>query len=75
MTSNVQLDPNYKPSDSLFGVTLRSIMAIPMLKDGELVGIVYIEQELRKGPFEKLGINLTALQNLVSIASLHYKLV
>ena len=72
MTSNVQQDPKYKPSDSIFGLTLRSIMAIPMLKDTKLIGIVYIEQELRKGPFEKLNLNLSALQNLVSIATLHY---
>jgi len=72
MTSNVQQDPKYKPSDSIFGLTLRSIMAIPMLKDSKLIGIVYIEQELRKGTFERLGLNLSALQNLVSIATLHY---
>lgn len=70
MSSNVQEDSNYKPSDSLFGITLRSVLAIPMLNMDKLIGVIYVEQTLRKGPFERLNLNLNVLQSLASIVTI-----
>lgn len=76
MSSNVQEDTNYKPSDSLFGITLRSVLGIPMLNADKLVGVIYVEQTLRKGPFERLNLNLNVLQSLASIVTItHTRLI
>ncbi len=72
LTSNAQLDPRFRSSESVFAYGLRSILCAPLIYQGTQLGVLYVENRAQAGIFsyEDLGILATfANQAAVALAN------
>lgn len=53
LTTNANEDPRYSNSQSIVAHSLRSVLAAPLIVDGEVIGVVYLDNRLTKGLFNK----------------------
>lgn len=58
LTNNAQFDDRYKPGASIIMRGLRAILCAPMLVNGRLIGVVYVDTALRSGNFTESDLRL-----------------
>jgi phosphoserine phosphatase RsbU/P len=58
LTNNAQYDRRYNPGDSIIIRGLRAILSAPMLVNGRLIGVVYVDTSLRSGNFTESDLRL-----------------
>lgn len=69
LTSNAQIDPRFKGSESIFAYGLRSILCAPLIFQGESLGAIYLENRARSGAFSQDDLStLTAFANQATTA-------
>ena len=51
VTTNAQLDPRFKKTESVVGYSLRSILCIPLRVHGRITGVIYADHRARAGLF------------------------
>ncbi len=69
LTSNAQLDPRFKNSESIIAYGLRSILCAPLLFQGDALGVIYLENRARTGVFTRDDIAiLAAFANQAAVA-------
>ena len=65
----IQMDPTLKPSESMYQLSLRSAIAVPLLGQKRTVGVIYADTSLLTGAFDPFGISLlSALASHTAIA-------
>ncbi len=60
LTTNARADARFRSSESIPLQDIRSAMCSPMLHDGELVGIIYLDTVGAVGEFDARGLELLA---------------
>jgi transcriptional regulator with GAF, ATPase, and Fis domain len=69
LTSNAQLDTRFQGMESVAGLTLRSIVCIPLTLRGQCIGVLYADNRMQEGLFQDNVIPmLTAFGNQAAIA-------
>jgi adenylate cyclase len=69
LTTNAQQDPRFDRQDSIVAYNLRSILCVPMLVKGNLVGVIYVDNRIRSGIFTQTEVSLlTAFANQAGVA-------
>ena len=53
LTTNANDDPRYSSSVGIVGHSLRSVLAAPLIVDDKVIGVVYLDNRLTKGLFDK----------------------
>jgi Nif-specific regulatory protein len=75
LTSNAVQDPRFKKSDSLIMFKILSILAAPLYRKENLLGLLYLDSRTQKNVFNKNSLAyLTAFSNLSAIATENAKL-
>lgn len=64
LTNNAQFDTRYQAGQSIIMRGLRAILCAPMIVQGRLVGVVYVDTSMRKGNFSQADAEL-----LMAVAS------
>jgi signal transduction histidine kinase len=69
LTTNAQIDPRFRQSDSIVAYGMRSILCAPLLYQEETLGVIYLDNRARAGVFtqEDLAM-LSAFANQASVA-------
>jgi PAS domain S-box-containing protein len=57
-TDNAKTDPRYEGHDSIVGHQFRSILAVPLIVRGEIIGVVYCDNRILVGLFKEHEMNL-----------------
>jgi adenylate cyclase len=57
-TDNARTDPRYEGHESIVGHQLRSILAVPLMVRGEIIGAVYCDNRIMVGLFKEHEMNL-----------------
>ena len=57
-TDNAGTDPRYQGHESIIGHQLRSILAVPLMVRGEIIGAVYCDNRIMVGLFKEHEMNL-----------------
>ncbi|MCB9461707.1 MAG: GAF domain-containing protein [Anaerolineaceae bacterium] len=57
LTSNASEDPRFSGQSSIVNLSLRSIMAFPLMARGIVLGAVYVENQLSAGLFSRDDLN------------------
>ncbi|MGC9348477.1 MAG: ATP-binding protein [Anaerolineae bacterium] len=72
LTTNAQVDPRFRQSDSIVAYGLRSILCAPLIHQGQPLGVIYLDNRARAGVFtqEDLAM-LTAFADQASTAVAH----
>ncbi len=69
LTSNAQVDPRFKGSESIFAYGLRSILCAPLVFQNETLGALYLENRARSGAFSQDNLStLTAFAAQATMA-------
>ncbi len=69
MTTDAQDDPRFRGEESVIGFRLRSILCVPMKAKDKLIGIIYVDNRLRRGLFTRSDHNLLiAFANEAAVA-------
>ncbi len=69
LTFDATVDPRFKNAPSLAMSDVRSIGAVPLLREKNLIGVIYVDSSRRKGLFTSDTLKfLTLFSNLASIA-------
>lgn len=69
LTDNARADPRYKSMESIVGYQLRSILAVPLIVRGEIIGAVYCDNRALSAVFKDSELNLlTAFANQAAVA-------
>lgn len=69
LTSNASSDPRFQSKDSIIGMSLRSIMAVPLITRDEIIGVVYCDNRFMVGVFKQHEMDLlTAFANQAATA-------
>lgn len=69
LTSNASQDERYQQKQSIVGFALRSILAVPLQVRGEIIGVVYCDNRILAGLFQKNELELlTAFANQAAVA-------
>ncbi len=69
LTTNAQDDPRYADQKSVVGFALRSIIAVPLKVRDEMIGIVYCDNRIMAGLFQKREMDLmSAFADHASVA-------
>jgi signal transduction histidine kinase len=58
VTTNAQDDPRFAKQESVVQFALRSIMAVPLMVRGRIIGVLYVDNKIRAGTFEETGLGL-----------------
>jgi signal transduction histidine kinase len=75
VTTNAQNDPRFGDQASIITYSLRSILCVPLIVKGSLIGVIYADNRAREGLFtEKEGRLLAAFANQAAIAIENAKL-
>ncbi|HUS83705.1 MAG TPA: GAF domain-containing protein, partial [Anaerolineales bacterium] len=53
LTTNAQFDDRFSKQDSITRFALRSILCLPLRTHGEVIGVIYIDNKIRSGAFNK----------------------
>jgi signal transduction histidine kinase len=69
LTTNAQIDPRFRQSESIIAYGLRSILCAPLIHQGQPLGVIYLDNRARAGVFtqEDLAM-LAAFANQASTA-------
>ena len=69
LTSNAQVDPRFKGSESIFAFGLRSILCVPLIYYDTELGVIYVENRAQAGVFssDDLAV-LAAFTNQAAVA-------
>ncbi|MBN1873673.1 MAG: GAF domain-containing protein [Anaerolineae bacterium] len=69
LTTNAQIDPRFQGSESIIAYGLRSILCVPLLYQGEPLGVIYLDNRARAGVFSKEDLaTLAAFANQAAVA-------
>ena len=69
LTTNALEDPRFKGQQSVMSQSLRSIMAVPLMARGQVIGIAYVENRIVAGLFTQDDLEtLEALAGQASVA-------
>ncbi len=69
LTDNAHSDPRYQSMESIIGYQLRSILAVPLIVRGEVIGVVYCDNKVMTALFKDSELNLlTAFANQAAVA-------
>ncbi len=69
ITDNATMDPRYQSNQSVVGFQLRSIMAVPLKIQAEVIGVVYCDNRIFTGIFKPQDLHLlTGFANQAAIA-------
>jgi PAS domain S-box-containing protein len=69
LTTNALEDPRFGGQESIVAYNLRSILAVPLKVKGELIGVIYADNKIRKGLFtEKERALLSGFANQAAVA-------
>ncbi|MBL8132366.1 MAG: GAF domain-containing protein [Anaerolineae bacterium] len=69
LTDNARADPRYQSMESIVGYQLRSILAVPLIVRGEVIGVVYCDNRALTAVFKDSELNLlTAFANQAAVA-------
>jgi len=69
LTDNASMDSRYGEQKSVVGFALRSILAVPLKVRGEVIGVVYCDNRILAGLFQKHELELlTAFANQAAFA-------
>lgn len=60
LTTNAQQDPRFDSQDSVITLNLRSILCVPLIAKGKLIGAIYADNRVRTGLFTETERNLLA---------------
>ena len=58
ITDNARQDPRYDRQDSIVGLSLRSILAVPLRVGSDVIGVVYCDNQILAGLFKAHELNL-----------------
>ena len=53
LTTNAQFDDRFSKQDSITRFALRSILCLPLRTHGEVIGVIYIDNKIKSGAFNK----------------------
>jgi len=53
LTTNAQVDDRFSTQDSITRFSLRSVLCLPLRTRGEVVGVIYIDNKIKSGAFNK----------------------
>ena len=53
LTTNAQIDDRFSKHDSITRFGLRSILCLPLLTHGEVMGVIYIDNKIKSGAFNE----------------------
>lgn len=68
-TDNAAADERYQSQESIVGLSLRSILAVPLVTHGETIGVVYCDNRLMSGLFKQHELEiLTVFANQAAVA-------
>src|SRR5579859_5654994 len=69
VTTNAQQDVNWKDKESIIGLKLLSILCVPLMLRGEVTGLIYADNRLKKGIFAERELQLLeAFANQAAVA-------
>ena len=69
LTHNALSDPRYQGQQSIVGFALRSILAVPLMVSGAVIGVVYCDNRIRAGLFKDHEMKLlNAFANQAAVA-------
>ena len=69
LTTNALEDPRFGGQESIVAYNLRSILAVPLMVKGELIGVIYADNKIRQGLFtEKERALLSGFANQAAVA-------
>lgn len=69
LTDNASQDSRYDSQESIVGLQLRSILAVPLKVRDEILGVVYCDNRFLQGLFKQSELNvLTAFSNQAAVA-------
>ena len=69
ITANAQIDPRFTGKESIVAHKLRSILCIPLLLKGKLLGVIYTDDRVHTGMFEQPDLSVvTAFANQAAVA-------
>lgn len=69
LTDNASQDSRYDSQESIVGLQLRSILAVPLKVRDEILGVVYCDNRFLQGLFKQTELNvLTAFSNQAAVA-------
>jgi PAS domain S-box-containing protein len=58
LTDNARQDPRYGEQESIVGFALRSILAVPLRVQQDIIGVVYCDNRILSGVFKQHELNL-----------------
>jgi PAS domain S-box-containing protein len=58
LTTNAQEDPRFTGQESVVAYNLRSILCVPLMAKGELIGVIYADNRIRSGIFSQQDLGL-----------------
>lgn len=61
LTNNAQFDTRYQAGQSIIMRGLRAILCAPMIVNGRLIGIIYVDTSMRSGSFSQADVDLLSL--------------
>jgi serine phosphatase RsbU (regulator of sigma subunit) len=68
LTSDAQADPRFADGDSLVSMGIRAVMAVPLRRNGKVIGLIYADSRLSSALFKEEDLRvLTMLANIVAI--------
>lgn len=68
LTSDAQVDPRFRDGDSLVSMGVRAVMAVPLRRNGKVIGLIYADSRLNSALFKEEDLRvLTMLANIVAI--------
>jgi adenylate cyclase len=69
VTTNAQQDAIWKDKESIIGLKLLSILCVPLMLRGEVTGVIYADNRLKKGIFAERELQLLeAFANQAAVA-------
>ncbi len=69
LTTNALQDPRFESRESIIVYNLRSILCVPLVVKGDLIGVIYADNRVRTGIFKEAERNLlTAFANQAAVA-------
>ena len=69
LTTNAREDPRFGGQDSIVAYNLRSILCVPLMSKGDLIGVIYADNRIRTALFSQKDLELlTAFGNQAATA-------
>lgn len=69
LTINAQEDPEFSLQSSVIRYSLRSILCVPLLSFGKVIGVIYLDNRVRAGQFSERDLSLlTAAADQIVVA-------